>query len=138
MVTTNLYNCATLVKNLINDNWSLSKKPQVDFLWEEKTVGFLDDREDSIILTSTGENIDYFGLFGQDLYHTVFISLEAWTYQNLEYHENFISELIRIFKSNIKSTDYVILTITGSDHENDLYRNIYKHRITLSIKQLNP
>jgi len=47
--------------------------------------------------------------------------------------------LFRILKDNIKSaSDYVILLITGSYHENDAYRNIYKHTITLDMKKLNP
>lgn len=139
MAGSNIYNASTVIKNLINDNWSLSKKPQVDFAWEEKTVGFLDDREDSIILNAVNENTQYFGLYGQDFYHTISLKMDIYTYQNFEYHENFVNELFRIFKENIKSTsDYVTLLITGSYHENDLYRNIFRHTLTLDMTKLNP
>jgi hypothetical protein len=138
MANSTIYRSGTILKNLINDNWTLSKKPQVDFIWDEKSVGFMDDREDSILITSTNENTRYFGLYGRDFYHTISFRIDSYTYQNFEYHENFVNEIFRILKESIRSDDYVVLLITGSNHENDSYRNIYKHVITVDIQQFNP
>tara|TARA_B100000029_G_scaffold516173_1_gene627403 strand:- start:1403 stop:1822 length:420 start_codon:yes stop_codon:yes gene_type:complete len=139
MPSSNLYNSAEVLRDLIRDNWSIGTTPQIDFVWEEKSVGFADDRRDVILVTATGEATDYFGLYGKDFYHSVGLRLEVYSYQNLQYHENMVNELFRILKDNIKSaSDYVILLITGSYHENDAYRNIYKHTITLDMKKLNP
>lgn len=138
MPSSNMHKSASILKSLVIDNWSLSNSPQVDFVWEEKTVGFMDDRQDSILLTPTNENMEYFGLYAADFYHAVNLRIDIYTYQNLEHHENMVNELFRILKANVRSTKYIVLTITGSYNENDSYRNIYRHVITVELRQINP
>lgn len=138
MAGSHLYKSAQILKDLINEKWSLSKKPQVALSWEEKTVGFMDDREDSIIIYALNEVTDYFGLYAQDFFHTLSFKIDAYTYQNQEYHQNFTDELFRIFKENVKSSSYILLVLTASSSENDIYRNIFKHNFAIDIKVLNP
>ena len=59
MGNSNLYATGTDTKNLINDNWSLTSQPEVSFQWEEKSVGFMDDRRDFILVTPTHEEPNY-------------------------------------------------------------------------------
>ena len=87
----------------------------------------MDDRRDFILLTPTNEDPQYFGLYGSDFLHHITIKIEVHSFQNLQHHENLVNEVFRIVKANIRGTDYVDLLLMSSNHENDLYRNIYRH-----------
>jgi len=138
MGNSNLYASVNTAKNLIIDNWSLSSQPDITFVWEEKTTGFMDDRRDFILLTPTNEDPQYFGLYGSDFLHHISIKIEVHSFQNLQHHENIVNEVFRIVKANIRGTDYVDLLLTQSSHNNDLYRNIYRHTIVMKYRKLNP
>jgi hypothetical protein len=138
MGNSNLYASVDTAKNLIIDNWSLSSQPDITFVWEEKTTGFMDDRRDFILLTPTNEDPQYFGLYGSDFLHHISIKIEVHSFQNLQHHENIVNEVFRIVKANIRGTDYVDLLLTQSSHNNDLYRNIYRHTIVMKYRKLNP
>ena len=138
MGNSNLYASVDTAKNLIIDNWSLSSQPDITFVWEEKTTGFMDDRRDFILLTPTNEDPQYFGLYGSDFLHHISIKIEVHSFQNLQHHENLVNEVFRIVKANIRGTDYVDLLLTQSSHNNDLYRNIYRHTVIMKYRKLNP
>jgi|TARA_R110000803_G_scaffold155876_1_gene220440 hypothetical protein len=138
MGNSNLYASVDTAKNLIIDNWSLSSQPDITFVWEEKTTGFMDDRRDFILLTPTNEDPQYFGLYGSDFLHHITIKIEVHSFQNLQHHENLVNEVFRIVKANIRGTDYVDLLLTQSSHNNDLYRNIYRHTVIMKYRKLNP
>ena len=138
MGNSNLYASANTAKNLIVDNWTLSSQPDITFVWEERTTGFMDDRRDFILLTPTNEDPQYFGLYGSDFLHHITIKIEIHSFQNLQHHENIVNEVFRIVKANIRGTDYVDLLLTQSAHNNDLYRNIYRHTVVMKYRKLNP
>ena len=138
MGNSNLYASANTAKNLIVDNWTLSSQPDITFVWEERTTGFMDDRRDFILLTPTNEDPQYFGLYGSDFLHHITIKIEIHSFQNLQHHENIVNEVFRIVKANIRGTDYVDLLLTQSAHNNDLYRNIYRHTIIIKYRKHNP
>ena len=138
MGNSNLYATATDTKNLILDNWSLSSTPNVVFLWEERATGFMDDRKDFILLTPTNEEPQYFGLHGDDFLHYINVRIEVQSFQNLEHHENLVNEVFRIAKANVRRTNYVDLLVVSSYHDNDTFRNIYRHTIILRYRKLNP
>lgn len=138
MGNSNMYQSAETTKNLLIDNWSLSPIPQISFVWEEKTTGFMDDRRDFVLITPTNEEPMYFGLHGEDFLHTIYVRIQLHTFQNLQHHENLVNEVFRIVKLNIRSNDYVDLLLTASSHENDLYRNIYRHTLVIKYRKLNP
>jgi len=138
MGNSNLYESVDTAKNLIIDNWSLSSQPDITFVWEEKTTGFMDDRRDFILLTPTNEDPQYFGLYGSDFLHSISIKIDVHSFQNLQHHENLVNEVFRIVKANIRGTNYVDLLLTQSYHNNDLYRNIYRHTVIMKYRKLNP
>jgi hypothetical protein len=138
MGNSNLYASANTAKNLIVDNWTLSSQPDITFVWEERTTGFMDDRRDFILLTPTNEDPQYFGLYGSDFLHHITVKIEIHSFQNLQHHENIVNEVFRIVKANIRGTDYVDLLLTQSAHNNDLYRNIYRHTVIMKYRKLNP
>jgi hypothetical protein len=138
MGNSNLYASANTAKNLIVDNWTLSSQPDITFVWEERTTGFMDDRRDFILVTPTNEQPEYFGLHGDDFLHTIYVKIQVHSFQNLQHHENLVDEVFRIVKANIRGTDYVDLMLMSSNHENDLYRNIYRHTVVMKYRKLNP
>lgn len=138
MKKSTLYTSGDTLKALLNDNWSLSQKPQIAFVWEEKTVGFMDDRKDFILINPTTEGIQYFSLYARDFLHDININLDIYTYQNLEHNQNVVSEVFRIVKENVRGTDYVDLLLMSSSQDNDLYRNIYRHSLSVRYRILNP
>jgi len=138
MGASNLYATVTDTKNLLLDNWSLSTTPDITFMWEERSTGFMDDRRDFILLTPTNEDPQYFGLYGQDFLHYISVKIEVHSYQNLEHHENLVNEIFRIIKANIRRTNFVDLMATSSYHDNDMFRNMYRHTIIIRYRKLNP
>ena len=138
MGNSNMYQSAETAKNLIVDNWTLSSQPDITFVWDEKSTGFMDDRRDFILISPTNEDPQYFGLYGQDFLHIIFVKIEIHSFQNLQHHENLTDEVFRIIKANIRGDNYVDLMLTQSNHENDLYRNIYRHTIVMKYRKINP
>ena len=138
MGNSNLYASANTAKNVIIDNWTLASQPDITFVWEERTTGFMDDRRDFILITPTNEDPQYFGLYGSDFLHHISVKVEVHSFQNLQHHENIVNEVFRIVKANIRGTDYVDLLLTQSSHNNDLYRNIYRHTVIMKYRKLNP
>ncbi len=138
MGASNLYATVTDTKNLLLDNWSLSTTPDITFMWEERSTGFMDDRRDFILLTPTNEDPQYFGLYGQDFLHYISVKIEVHSYQNLEHHENLVNEIFKIIKANIRRTNFVDLMATSSYHDNDMFRNMYRHTIIIRYRKLNP
>ena len=138
MGNSNLYASANTAKNVIIDNWTLASQPDITFVWEERTTGFMDDRRDFILITPTNEDPQYFGLYGSDFLHHISVKVEVHSFQNLQHHENIVNEVFRIVKANIRGTDYVDLLLTQSSHNNDLYRNIYRHTVVMKYRKLNP
>lgn len=139
-MTTNstIYDTGKELKNLLIDNWSLSTKPIITFVWEERSTGFMDDRRDFILINPTSENPRYFSLYGQDFLHEIYVDMEIHTFQNIDHNQNIVNEVFSIIKSNIRGSTYVDLLLTNSSQNNDLYRNIYRHNITVKFRKLNP
>ena len=138
MGSSTMYDTAQDLKDLIKDNWTLASQPQVSFKWEERTTGFMDDRKDMVLLSPTNENPQYFGLYGQDFFHEIYCNIDITTFQNIKHNQDIVDEIFRIVKANIRGIEYVDLMLMSSSHNNDLYRNIYNHSITVRFRKINP
>jgi hypothetical protein len=138
MGNSNLYATVSDTKSLLEDNWSTGNNPDITFVWEERSTGFMDDRRDFILLTPTNEDPQYFGLHGDDFLHYINIKIDVHTFQNLEHHEDIVNEIFRIVKANVRRTNFVDLLISSSYHDNDMFRNIYRHTIIIRYRKLNP
>jgi hypothetical protein len=133
-----IYDTATDLKSLLSDNWSAGRNPDITFVWEERSTGFMDDRRDFILVSPTTENTNYFGLYGQDFLHEVFVNMEIHTFQNIDHNQTIVNEVFRIIKANIRRTNYIDLVLISSSNNNDMFRNIYRHNITVRYRKLNP
>ena len=133
------YDAADDIISKINDNWSAGQTPQINKVWERRTVGLIDDRRDQIIITPKAENITYFGLYGTDQWHDVTLDLDIRSYQNDERHNDIVKETIKIIKDNIRGGEtYTDLRVTASYSRNQYMRNMFNHVVTISLRKMNP
>jgi len=127
------------LKSLIEENWQSPPLPEVSPVWKKRTVGFIDDRRDQILLSPRQENVTYFGLFGSDHLHEITLDMDIRTYQDIERHSDIVTEVMRIIKDKIRgSTEYVDVRILNSVSRNERVRNMFNHIITIDFRVINP
>ena len=132
------YDAVDDIIDLVRTKWSNLRPPHITKVWEKRTVGFIDDRSDEIIVSPKGENIEYFGLGGSSFWHEQIIELDIRTYQDIKRHDKVVKEVVEIIKENITGTSYTDLRVIGSFSRNYLFRNMYSYVLTLSYRKANP
>jgi hypothetical protein len=137
-MTITTYDAVDDIISLIKTKWSNLRPPHITKVWEKRTVGFIDDRSDEIIVAPKGENIEYFGLGGSSFWHEQIIELDIRTYQDIDRHNNVVKEIVKIIKNNITGTTYTDLRVTGSYSRNFQYRNMFSYVLTLSYRKADP
>ena len=67
------YDAVDIIKDLIKTKWSSIRPPTVSAIWEKRSVGFVDDRKDQLIIypkiapfitTENENNSNSAGVFG--------------------------------------------------------------------------
>ena len=138
-----LYTALNDLKSVIEDKWNTGSvdagyPPRVVKIWEEKTLGYGNSRGATILLKPEDEDIAYFNLYGTNHLHEVTIELDVRTYLNIENHEDIINEIQRIVKDQVRRSDFVDLRLVGSESLSHLYRNMYRHILTVSYRKIDP
>ena len=132
------YDSADKIISVINDNWTAGQAPNIQKAWNRRSVGFIDDRRDQIVITPKSEVVTYFGLYGSDFWHDVTIDLDIRSYQNEERHNDIVKEISRIIKAKIRGgNDYTDIRIIASYTRNQYMGNMYNHDMTISFRKLN-
>tara|TARA_R110000737_G_C14577107_1_gene485049 strand:+ start:691 stop:1107 length:417 start_codon:yes stop_codon:yes gene_type:complete len=137
-MTITTYDAVNDIIDLVRTKWSSLRPPHITKVWEKRTVGFIDDRSDEIIVSPKGENIEYFGLGGTAFWHEQIIELDIRTYQNIDRHNKVVKEIVKIIKENIVGTTYTDLRVVGSYSRNFQYRNMFSYVITISYRKSDP
>jgi hypothetical protein len=137
-MTITTYDAVDDIIDLVRTKWSNLRPPHITKVWEKRTVGFIDDRSDEIIVSPKGENIEYFGLGGTAFWHEQIIELDIRTYQDIKRHNKVVKEIVKIIKDNIVGTTYTDLRVVGSYSRNFQYRNMYSYVITISYRKSDP
>ena len=137
-MTITTYDAVNDIIDLIRTKWSSLRPPHITKVWEKRTVGFIDDRSDEIIVSPKGENIEYFGLGGTAFWHEQIIELDNRTYQNIDRHNKVVKEIVKIIKENIVGTTYTDLRVVGSYSRNFQYRNMFSYVVTMSYRKSDP
>jgi hypothetical protein len=137
-MTITTYDAVDDIISLVKTKWSNLRPPHITRVWEKRTVGFIDDRSDEIIVSPKGENIEYFGLGGTAFWHEQIIELDIRTYQDIDRHNNVVKEIVKIIKDNIVGTTYTDLRVVGSYSRNFQYRNMFSYVLTLSYRKADP
>ena len=132
------YDALDDVISLIKSKWSNLRPPTISKVWDKRTVGFIDDRSDQVILSPKGENIQIFGLGGSSYFHDQLIEMEIRTYQDIDRHNSVVKEIAKIIKDNITGSTYTDLRIISSLSKNFQYRNMFSYVLTLSYRKSDP
>jgi hypothetical protein len=126
------------VISLIKSKWSNLRPPTISKIWDKRTVGFIDDRSDQVVISPLSENIKIFGLGGSSYWHDQMIQVEIRTYQDIDRHNSVVKEIVKIIKDNITGTTYTDLRILSSQSQNFKYRNMFSYILTLSYRKADP
>ena len=137
-MTITTYDAVNDIIDLVRTKWSSLRPPHITKVWEKRTVGFIDDRSDEIIVSPKGENIEYFGLGGTAFWHEQIIELDIRTYQNIDRHNKVVKEIVKIIKENKVGTTYTDLRVVGSYSRNFQYRNMFSYVVTISYRKSDP
>ena len=132
------YDALDDVISLIKSKWSNLRPPTISKIWDKRTVGFIDDRSDQVILSPKGENIQIFGLGGSSYFHDQLIEMEIRTYQDIDRHNSVVKEIAKIIKDNITGSTYTDLRIISSLSKNFQYRNMFSYVLTISYRKSDP
>lgn len=137
-MTITTYDAVDDIISLIKSKWSNLRPPTISKVWDKRTVGFIDDRSDQVILSPKGEDISYFGLGGSAFWHDQMIEMEIRTYQDIKRHNSVVKEIVKIIKDNIVGDNYTDLRIIGSFSKNYQYRNMFSYVVTISYRKADP
>ena len=137
-MTITTYDAVDDTISLIKSKWSNLRPPTISKIWDKRTVGFIDDRSDQVILSPKGEDISYFGLGGSAFWHDQMIEMEIRTYQDIKRHNSVVKEIVKIIKDNIVGDNYTDLRIIGSFSKNYQYRNMFSYVVTISYRKADP
>ena len=85
----------------------------VSAIWDKRTVGFMDDRKDQLIIYPKNEVINYFGLGGSNFWHEQILELEIRTYRDIKRHNEVVKKVVNVIKDNITGTIYTDLRVIG-------------------------
>ena len=138
-----IYDAIDDVIDMIKTKWNTSTSgsiPRISRIWDEKVIGFGDMEIQSgyILIEAMDEDVKYFSLYGADHMHTITLTLDVRSYQNLDRHEVIMKELARVIKDQIRRTGFVDLRIVGTVPLSRLYRNMFRHMIRITYRKMNP
>ena len=132
------YDAVTIIQDLITNKWKDIRPPRISAIWDKRSVGFMDDRRDELVIYPKNEVINYFGIGGQAFWHDQQLELEIRTYRDIKRHNEVVKKVVDIIKENITGTGYADLRVISSFSKNYLYRNMYSYILTLSIRKADP
>ena len=138
-----IYDTIDDVISMIKTKWNTSTGgviPRIERIWDEKTIGFGDQEisKGIILIEAMDEDVKYFSLYGADHMHTVDLTLDVRSYQNLDRHNVIMKELARIIKDQVRREGFVDLRIVGTIPLSRLYRNMFRHMIRITFRKMNP
>ena len=142
-MTIALYDTIDDVISMIKIKWNTNTGgviPRIERIWDEKTIGFGDQEisKGIILIEAMDESVKYFSLYGVDHMHTIDLTLDVRSYQNLDRHNVIMKELARIIKDQIRRDGFIDLRIVGTIPLSRLYRNMFRHMIRITFRKMNP
>ena len=131
----------TLLHNGWGGSGDAGREPLFQKAWERRTTGFGSDTREVVFITPRQENIQYFGLHGDNFFHDLTVDLDIRSYYNEERHDIIVKEVMRIIKANVRGSTtfpYTDLRIMSSYSRSETVRNMYNHIISVSYRQTDP
>tara|TARA_R110000803_G_scaffold110502_1_gene178876 strand:+ start:1054 stop:1476 length:423 start_codon:yes stop_codon:yes gene_type:complete len=127
--------------SMLNTQWNYDNddapKPRVVKNWEEKSVGIIDDLQDTIVVTPSSESIQYFSLYGVNHLHTTIASIDIRSYDEDRFR-SIVNQVDKIIKNQVRRTNYVDVRLLVSKSLSQDYRNIFRHIFEITYRELDP
>ena len=138
-----IYDTIDDVISMIKTKWNTGSGgviPRIERIWDEKTIGFGDQEisKGIILIEAMDESVKYFSLYGVDHMHTIDLTLDVRSYQNLDRHNIIMKEVTRIIKDQIRREGFIDLRIAGTVPLSRLYRNMFRHMVRITFRKMNP
>ena len=142
-MTIALYDTIDDVISMIKIKWNTNTGgviPRIERIWDEKTIGFGDQEisKGIILIEAMDESVKYFSLYGVYHMHTIDLTLDVRSYQNLDRHNIIMKEVTRIIKDQIRREGFIDLRIAGTVPLSRLYRNMFRHMVRITFRKMNP
>ena len=131
----------TLLHNGWGGSGDAGREPLFQKAWERRTTGFGSDTREVVFITPRQENIQYFGLHGDNFFHDLTVDLDIRSYYNEERHDIIVKEVMRIIQANVRGSTtfpYTDLRIMSSYSRSETVRNMYNHIISVSYRKTDP
>ena len=135
-----------------NDNWfkgNGGKLPNINVMWEIKTVGFVNTGYEEIIISFDSENKNIYSLlqsdngkFFWDWLNEISITVDMRTGKSLNRLRQITNEVTRILSNNVitpyNNTIYVQTLPSNLTPLNDDYRNLFRNTLDVDTMIFNP
>lgn len=136
------YDAIDDVISMLTTEWNYDNddvpKPKFTKIWEEKSVGIIDDTQDIVVITPGGERLDYFSLYGRDHLHYPVVIIDIRGYGTEERHKNVVDQIDKIIKAQVRRTGYTDLRITSTRNLSHNYKNMHRWVMEVTYRILNP
>ena len=136
-----LYDAIDDIISMLETEWnydgSFVPKPRLTKTWEEKSVGIIDDLQDTVVVMPRSESIRYFNLYGTDHLHTPVIAIDIRSYDEGRIR-SIIDHIDKIIKAQVRRSNFVDLRLTASRSLSQDYRNMFRHVFEVTYRKLNP
>ena len=136
------YDAIDDVISMLQTEWNYDNddapKPKFTKIWEEKTIGIIDDTQDIVVITPGNERIDYFSLYGRDHLHYPVVIIDIRGYGTEQRHRDVVDQIDKIIKAQVRRTGYTDLRITSSKNLSHNYRNMHRWVMEATYRILNP
>jgi len=136
MSDTITYDVATDIKTRLTCDWSAGTVPQIDFMWDEKSTGFVGSKREVILIQALKEQIDVFQLQGGAWKHQLPVKVDVRTYTTLVRHNTVVKETGRILKNILRRAGaspvaFIQAYLRGYEDLSYDYRNLFRGVFTV-------
>ena len=135
-----LYDVVEDLKLRLCNDWCVpvmcAPKPRFDFIWDEKSTGFVGSTQSIVLIQPLKEVITAFQLHGDVWRHDVPVKIDIRTYKNLAVQNTTVKEVGRILKNILRRAGaspvpFIQAYLRGYESIDEKYRNMFRGVFTI-------
>jgi len=137
------YDVVADLKTELVCQWSACPVPRFDFLWDEKSTGFVGSKEEIVLIQPLKEQIVSFQLHGDSWKHELPVKIDIRTYKSLTIHNTVVKEVGRILKNILRRAGaspvtFIDAHLKGGESIDENYRNLFRYVYTIVYRDVTP
>jgi len=135
------YDVVADLKTRLTCDWAICPVPRFDFIWDEKSTGFVGSKQEVVLIEPLKENIVAFQLSGGVWKHELTVRIDIRTYKTLVIHDNVIKEVGRILKNILRRAGaapvpFIDAHLRGYESMDEKYRNFFRGVFTIVYRDV--